>query len=181
MPLYGQSRDISLFRHINRELIGDIISTQCSFYKFRLDKTKINVYGESSGEKYYNGPILVNCLIKREDQKYVETDLGTDFTWGITFKFLRDDLLGKMEEFNSNTEYGADLEPQVGDIIMYQEAYYEVHNINVNQYFIGKNPDYPNQPNPFDSTLDEFGYNVSIICNTHYIPSDKVGLKLRLT
>jgi hypothetical protein len=26
---------------------------------------------------------------------------------------------------------------------MYNEGYYEVDNTNANQYFVGKNPDYP--------------------------------------
>ena len=105
----------------------------------------------------------------------------TDFTWGATFKFLRDDLLGKMEEFNldfapTNYQYGADLVPEVGDIILYQEGYYEVDVVNSNQYYLGKNPDYPNSPQLQNPGLDEFGYNVSVICETHYVPADKVGI-----
>ena len=49
------------------------------------------------------------------------------------------------------------------------------------QYFIGKNPDYPNPPNPLEPNLADFGYNVSIICNTHYIPADRVGLSKERT
>ena len=33
MALYGGQRDISLFRHVNRELIGDIISQEVVYYK----------------------------------------------------------------------------------------------------------------------------------------------------
>ena len=40
MALFGAERDISLFRHINRELMGDIITQQCSFYKFKIEETK---------------------------------------------------------------------------------------------------------------------------------------------
>ena len=112
------------------------------------------------------GPVLLNCVVERDDQFQPETELGTDFTWNTTFKFLRDDLLGKGEDFNvsmSYTEgtyrsgfvdnnvtssYGADLVPEVGDIILYQEGYYEVDDISANQYFVGKNPDYPNSPKP---------------------------------
>jgi hypothetical protein len=50
------------------------------------------------------GPVLLNCLIERTDQEFPETDLGTDFTWGITFKFLRDDLLDKNKDFNIDTD-----------------------------------------------------------------------------
>jgi hypothetical protein len=68
----------------------------------------------------------------------------------LLLNFLRDDLLKSWEDFNENFltyryQYGANLVPEVGDIIMYQEGYYEVDNVNANQYFMGKNPDYPNQ------------------------------------
>jgi len=177
MALFGGARDISLFRHLNRELLGDIITQQCSFYKFKIEETQINIYGEAAEEKYYMGPVLLNCLVERRDQEFPETDLGTDFNWGATFKFLRDDLLNKNEEFNINTDiYGADLVPEVGDIILYQEGYYEVDNIISNQYFVGKNPDYPNETNPLNPGLDQFGSSISIICETHYVPADKVGI-----
>ena len=52
MALFGSARDISLFRKINRELLGDIITQQCAVYKFELSKTKVNIYGEASGEKF---------------------------------------------------------------------------------------------------------------------------------
>ena len=48
MALYGTQRDISLFRHLNRELMGDIITQQCAFYKFKIEETKVNLYGEAA-------------------------------------------------------------------------------------------------------------------------------------
>ena len=175
--LFGGARDISLFRHMNRELMGEIITQQCAFYKYKLEETKVNIYGEAAEEKYYMGPVLLNCLIERPDQTYPESDMGTDFNWGATFKFLRDDLLDKNKEFNVDTNiYGADLVPEVGDIILYQEGYYEVDSISSNQYFLGKNPDYPNNTNPLNPGLEGFGSSISIICETHYVPADKVGI-----
>jgi len=164
--LFGGKRDISLFRKINRELMGDIITQQCAFYKINLKETKSNIYGESAHEKYYMGPVLLNCLIERRDQEYTSTDLGVDFNWGANFRLLRDDLVD------------ANLVPEIGDIILYQEGYYEVDNIITNQLFVGKNPNYPNEPNPLNPDLENFGYNVSIICQTHYVPGDKVGINL---
>lgn len=177
MALFGTQKDISLFRHINRELMGDIISQQCAFYKYKLEETKVNIYGEAAEEKYYMGPVLLNCLIERNNQEFPETDLGTDFSWGITFKFLRDDLLDKNKDFNIDTDlYGANLVPEVGDIILYQEGYYEIDNVSSNQYFVGKNPDYPNEVNPLNPGLENFGSSISIICETHYVPEDKLGI-----
>lgn len=180
MALFGAARDISLLRTVNRELMGNVISQQAAFYKFELEETKTNIYGEASGTKFYNGPVLLNCLIDREDQTNPDTEYGVDFEWNIQFRFLRDDLLGKAKDFNVDTAlYGADLVPQAGDIILYNKSYFEVDDTNANRYFVGKNPDYPNDPNPFEEDLDKFGWNQQIICNTHYIPSDKVGITLQ--
>ena len=164
MSLFGSSRDVSLFRHLNRELISDIITQQCIYYKFKLDETKVNMYGEASGAKFYNEPVIFNVLISRDDQTQSVSDFGVDFTWNPEFRFFRDDLVD------------ANVIPEVGDIIMYQEAYYEVDNTNANQYFSGKNPDYPNNINPLNPGLENFGTSVSIICKTHYVPSDKVQI-----
>ena len=46
MALFGSSRDVSFVRKMNRELMGNIISQQCAFYKYRLVETKVNLYGE---------------------------------------------------------------------------------------------------------------------------------------
>tara|TARA_R110001592_G_scaffold4777_3_gene26733 strand:- start:4718 stop:5302 length:585 start_codon:yes stop_codon:yes gene_type:complete len=188
MALFGTQRDVSLFRHMSRELMGDIITEQCAFYKYKLEETKINLYGEAAHEKYYMGPVLLNTLVERTDNIYPETDLGTDYNKEIQFSFLRDDLLGKNEDFNgegmsytdTTAQYGADLVPQVGDVIMYNEGYYEVHETIANQYFVGKNPDYPNDPNPINAPLNgdlsNYGSNISIICKSHYVQADKLGL-----
>ena len=93
MALFGTQRDVSLFRHMSRELMGDIITEQCAFYKYKLEETKINLYGEAAEEKYYMGPVLLNTLVERTDNVYPETDLGTDYNKEIQFSFLRDDLL----------------------------------------------------------------------------------------
>jgi hypothetical protein len=190
MALFGQARDISMFRYVNRELMGNIISQQAAFYKLRLNQTNFNMYGEAAEQKYYDGPILLYTLIDLPDQEWSTDDLGVNWNWKPTFKFLRDDLLNKLEDFNEDTIYGANLVPQPGDIILYETAYYEVTSTNAAQYFVGKDPDYPNSPQPsnpagatyplpsplWNPGLDEFGYNVSIICQTTYIPADKVGI-----
>jgi len=164
MALYGGSRDISLFRGLNRELMGDIISQQCSIYKYKLEETRVNIYGESPGIRYLKDPVLLNCLISRGDQTNPHSDLGVDSDWSIEFRFLRDDLID------------ANLILDIGDIILFQELYFEVDSTNENQYVTGKNPAYPNNPNPLETDLDQFGSNWSVIAKTHAIPSDKLGI-----
>ena len=91
MALFGGSRDISLFNSVSKELINDIIQTEVAYYKFALEQTNVNVYGESENKVYYE-PQLFPCLITREDQAWSETDFGPDSTQQFTFAFLRADL-----------------------------------------------------------------------------------------
>jgi len=164
MALFGSKRDVSLIRKLNRELLRNIISQQCSIYKPKLEETNVNIYGEGNDVRYYIGPILIPCLISREDQEHPSDDFNVDFKWNIEFRFLMDDLI------ESN------LFLEIGDIILYQESYYEIYEITKNKYFLGKNPSYPNAPNPLNSGLENFGWNISILCRTHYTPSERVNI-----
>ena len=181
MALYGGKRDISLFRHVNRELMGNIISQECVYYKFKLDETKVNLYGESAGSKYYYRGVILSCLVQRSPQEYPDDEFGVQYYQNIDFKFLRDDLLQRNLDFNKDFDqgdyFGADLVPEVGDIIMYYGGYYEVDDVVGNQYFMGKDPDYNYAENPINPGLENFGSDLSIICKTHYTPVNKVQLE----
>jgi hypothetical protein len=169
MAMYTGIRDWSLMRHLNREVMGNIITQQCAIYQFRLEETKVNIYGEAAEEKYYDGPFLFNVLMDRGDQDFSLNNEGVQFDQSINFYFLRDDLVEK------------DVVPRVGDIILFEEGYYGVQSTIANQYWGGKNPEYPNNdsdgtPNPLNPGLEKFGNNVSILVSTYYIPADKVAI-----
>jgi len=164
MALFGTQRDVSLIRNINRELMGDIVTQQCAVYKLNIEETRVNIYGESSGAKYYQEPVLLNVLLERGDQTYNSSDMGVDYTRDVEFRFFRDDLV----------DASVVMEP--GDIIMYYEAYFEVDSVKDNQLFVGKDPRYPYNQNPLNPGLEDFGSNISIICTTHYTPADKVQI-----
>ena len=169
MAMFARQRDVSLVRHLNREVMGNVITQQCALYQFKLEETKVNIYGEASAEKFYNGPFLFNVLIDRQDQAYAENEEGIQFNQPINFYFLRDDLVD------------ADVVPEVGDMVLYQDGYYGVQSTVSNQYWSGKNPDYPNNnsdgtPNPLNPNLQLFGSNLSILVSTYYIPADKAAI-----
>jgi len=203
MALFGTQRDVSLFRGLSRELMWDIISQQCAYYQLISEQTKVNIYGEAAGSKYYNGPVLLNTLIERGDNSSPVDDFGVSFDRPMTFRFLRDDLLGKNPIYSNGafsnafsnafsstsnpsptadsgnypgTPYGADIVPEVGDIIMWNNSYWEVDNVNDNQLFVGKDPAYPYDVNPLNPGLENYGSNYSIICTAHYVPADKVQI-----
>ena len=175
MSLFGTSRDASLIRHIGRELINNIIEQQVGYYKIDLAKTSLNMYGESNGEKIYYNPVLVNCLIERSAQEWSTDSLGPDVNRKIQLRFLKDDLTGtnlsiELPEGGRGFQYG--IYPEVGDVVIWQNNYYEVDDILENQYFLGKDPDYS-----YSSDNDNFGSSISIIVNAHYTRVEKLGIE----
>ena len=164
MALYGQMRDISMFRFVNRELMQRIISQQVVFYKYNVVTTKVNMYGESVEGRNFADPVLLFALIETSNFENPVDDFGVDFKWEVTYKFLRDDLVD------------AQVLPESGDIIMWDESYWEINNVNNNQLIVGKDPSYPYNENPLNPGLENFGSDWSIICTAHYTPSDKVQI-----
>lgn len=158
MALFGESRDISLFRHINRELLERIIEQRVGYYKIDLSKTKSNMYGEST-EKIYNDPILVVCLIERGDDMTVGLESNVTISKTLTVRFLRDILVE------------ISLVPEIGDILLWNEQYYEINQVNKNQYVVGKDPAYS-----YTSDTDEFGTSLSIIVTANYVKPERFGL-----
>ena len=73
--MFTRDRDWSLMRHLNRELMGNIVTQQCAIYQYQLEQTKVNLYGEASEEKYFDGPYLFNVFINRANQEYIELDI----------------------------------------------------------------------------------------------------------
>lgn len=175
MALFYSQRDVSLVRKLNRELLHDIISQQVSFYKYKLNETKPNIYGEASGEKFFDGPFLLYCLINKQPQQHSHLDEGITYNRNMDVAFYLDDLKD------------ADLVIEVGDVILFEDNYYEVAGIIQNQFFGGKDPSHTNSnvgemeefvegPNPLDTKLENFGNSISIVCRVNYIPSDKLNL-----
>ena len=163
-------RDISMFRFVNRELMQKIISQQVVFYKYNSTTAKVNMYGEASKGRNFADPVILFALIETSQFEFPVSDFGPDFRWQVTYKFLRDDLVAD------------NIYPEVGDIIMFQNGYWEIDNISTAQFFMGKDPEYPYLDdagsNPYETDLGQFGYSVSVICNAHYTPSDKVNIEL---
>jgi hypothetical protein len=122
------------------------------------------MYGEASSGRVFNKPVLFNALVEVGDQTAPIQDDLVGFNWPLTVKFLRDDLVD------------ANVVPEIGDFVMWQDAYWEIDNENIVQFFVGKDPDYPYSPNPLNPGLENFGYNISLTCTAHYVPADKVGI-----
>ena len=152
MALFGSRRDINVFLSVNNELLNKIICQEVLYYKIDLD-TKTNIYGESTN-KFYTEPILITCLIERGDVENPYTDFGPDTEQIYQFKFLREHLKSKDRQ--------NDLVPEIGDIIMFNEYYWEVDGINENQLIVGKQPE-----THLSDSNETFGNSFSIIVSSH--------------
>lgn len=165
MALFGGSRDVSLIRRLNRELINSIINTEVIVYKIATQYTKINIYGESSKKIFFN-PMRVNSLITREEKDYDGDELTT-YIRNISFSFLRDDL----KDLN--------LVIQEGDVIKWDSEYYELNYVGSNQLWTGRNPD--TLLATVEDGRDAFGYNVSIIARGMKTTVDRLGIENVMT
>jgi hypothetical protein len=163
MALFGRSRDISLFRNINRELLGDIINQQIAYYKYALERNQVNIYGEATN-KYFSEPVILNCLISRADTSWSSDNMGPNATRIMTFNLFRDDLVD------------AQVLPEIGDVVMWYESYFEIESVVENQFFVGKSPEYPYSVNPLNPGLEDFGSSISYIVEGYLIPSDKYNI-----
>lgn len=156
--IFGSRKDFALLTSIGRELISDVVEQEILYYKFSLEETETNLYGEGM-EKIFYEPIKLNCLITRGDQVVSVDDFGPDLTREASFAFLREDLV------DVNTV------PEVGDIILWHENYYEIDTIVENQLFLGKDNNYN-----FTEYGSQFGASISIICQGHLTRADRLGI-----
>lgn len=158
MALFGTVRDAVMQIGVAREFVNNVVTQQIGYYKVVLPDTQPNVYGEAL-VKSYIGPVLLNCLIVRGDFTTVTDNFGPDSRREVDFRFLKVDL------------EAANVVPETGDIIMYNELYYEVDNTNENQLFLGKDPSYS-----YSEGLNQFGASISIILNTHLTTPERLGI-----
>jgi len=157
MALFGGMRDAKFLASINSELINAIIDTEIEFFKMIVESSNSNMYGESESKSFYDS-ILIPCLVTKDDKTSNMDDYGHTYTRTSKFALSRDILVR------------ADFYPEVGDIIFWDNEYFEVDNVDANQYFVGKNPEtWPNG--------DSHGYSVSIIVDAHATRQTPQGIK----
>ena len=122
---FVKQRDFDLFQSLNKELVNDFVETPVIIYKLDLGQSETNLYGESVGGKSYKVGFQVNCYISRDNQTTNYEGFGSDVTQGIQFRFLRSIL------------EGVQLVVQVGDIIQFNDAFFEVDNVVENELIAG--------------------------------------------
>ena len=104
-------------------------------------------------------PVRIACLINKQDQVWSADDFGSDINQIISFRFLTQEL----KDIN--------LVPEIGDILLFKNNYYEVDSRVENQLILGKAPDYA-----ISTGTTDFGSSFSIIINTHLSRVEKLNL-----
>ena len=147
MALFGTQRDAKFLASINSEIMNQIVDTEIEFYKLIVEASNSNLYGESDTKSFYES-VLIPALITKEGKTANQDDYGHTYTRTLQFAITRD--MSEKSQFY----------PEVGDIAFWDNEYYEIDNVDANQYFAGKNPEtWPNG--------DGHGYSVSIVCDAH--------------
>ena len=138
MARFVTQRDFEFIQHITRELIDETMDVAVILYKIVVDSAKVNIYGESVTKPRYT-PVKVNAIVKYDKNTSARDEgFGINQEQQAEFRFARR-MLQEVKTY-----------PEIGDIIGYNNHYYEVHNITETQLIAGKP-----------------GFNTAIICMAH--------------
>jgi len=156
--IFGSQTDFNLYKKVMRELVKDVVEQEVLYYKFGLGETETNIYGEALDKIFYT-PVRLNALLTRGDQVITDDEFGPDLNRELSFAFIRADLVD------------INVVPEVGDVILWHEDYYEVDTVRENQLFLGKDNAYN-----FTNYGAAYGSSISIICDAHLTRADKLGI-----
>jgi hypothetical protein len=157
MPKFISDRDVSFFRGLARELVDVVIENVCVLFKVDLKETKVNIYGESMNKSWHPG-VELYVLIDKEPETAVYEGFGPDAQQNVTFKFDRE----MCEERNAY--------PEIGDIIFFNESYFEIDNTNEVQFVSGM----PGQ------TMYGNQKNWSIVCSAFMVSKSNLNIEERI-
>ena len=123
-PFFITQKEINLFDALNEELIDNIIGQTVDIYKISVEDTEENLYGESP-TKYYDKGFRVNCLILYNDPETLQDEFGADLNVSIEMYFHRTTLLE------------ANFYPEIGDIVDWNNHYWEMNSVTEPQLIAG--------------------------------------------
>lgn len=126
------------------------------YHKINLELTKTNIYGEAL-EKWYYQPVNVRCVIERGETSYGDDEYGV--TIANTIKVTIPKALLAIYNFL----------PEVGDILMDRERYYEVNSIDT-QFVTLPGTNAPN------ATLGTTGHVVTFVLSGYLTRITKLNI-----
>ena len=129
-PFFIPQKEINLIDSMNEELIDEIVGQSVDIYKVSVDESDVNMYGEST-HKYFETAFRVNCLILFNEPETAYEEYGADLNSSIEMYFQRNNLAsGSLNFF-----------PEIGDIVDWNNFYWEINGITEPQLIAG-HPNY---------------------------------------
>ena len=184
MPKFFNSNDLDFIKSIAEEVVDYVVEQAITLFKISVGETKTNLYGESLGKVYY-APANLMAIVNR-DEKSTNFDLeaGSDITQTVQFSFnrmrLRTSTLPRLRDINGtlipadaiqNTQFGY---PEIGDIIHFDESYYEIDNVKNSQLIGGSAKMYNKTSGEFEDA------RMFLLASCHRIRKSQVQLEDRI-
>ena len=125
-PFFVPQKEFDLMNAMNEELIDEIVGQTVDIYKISIEETQENLYGESS-TKYYNVGFRVNCMLNYNEPETTYEDGIADVNSSIDMFFQRNNLSsGSLDFF-----------PEVGDIVNWNQHFWEINSVTEPQLIAG--------------------------------------------
>ena len=125
---YWPSRDTELAKRFNDELVGNLKDGKCGIigqevilYRVSVYETSTNMYGEADKGKVYEAGVKLSCIIEANDIDWNRNEFGEDTRQEASFHFQRDMLID------------VNFRPDIGDIVSWNNGYFEINGTNENQ------------------------------------------------
>ena len=150
MPKFLVGRDIDLFKSIAREIVDDVIQNTIVLFKINLSDTKVNIYGEALNKTWHPG-VEMYALINKDPNTINYEGFGSDKGQTIEFRLDR----------WTCEEKGA--YPETGDVIYFDESYYQIDNTSETQFVGGQTQN-----------------NFSIVCSTFMVRKSDLNIEERI-
>jgi len=125
---YWPSRDTELAKRFNDELVGNLKDGKCGIigqevilYRVSVYETSTNMYGEADKGRVYEAGVKLSCIIEANDIDWNRDEFGEDTRQEASFHFQRDMLID------------VNFRPDIGDIVSWNNGYFEINGTNENQ------------------------------------------------
>ena len=136
-PFFIPQKEVYLWDSMNEELIDEIVGQSVDIYKIDVEESDDNIYGESL-TKYFKQAFRVNCLLNFEEPITNLDEFGSDLDTKLEMNFQR------------TTLSEANFFPEIGDIVDWNDRFWEVNSVTEPQLIAGHQ-----------------GYRHSIVANAH--------------
>jgi hypothetical protein len=183
MPKFFNARDLNFIKTIAEEVVDYVVEQTITLFKVSVGETKTNLYGESLG-KVWHAPANLRAIVDREPKNVSYEGFGPDATQVVEFRFmrhrLRTETLPLVRDVNGtfvpvdaiqNSLYGY---PEIGDVILFDDTYFEVDNVRQHQLVGGSPKMYNKETDEFEDT------RMQLIAICHIVRRSQVQIEDRV-